>query len=157
VVDCTDTVRSIASTVLAGYAGTYEVLIHKDLWKVDIDEFQIGQVITYILNNAVEAMSPPGHISIAVENIVVEQEESRHELSLQPGKFVRISISDKGMGIPPEEINNIFDPYYTTKEMASGMGLATSYAIIKRHHGYIDVRSAPGRGSTFILYLPVAQ
>jgi len=157
VVDCTDTVRSIASTVLAGYAGTYEVLIHKDLWKVDIDEFQIGQVITYILNNAVEAMSPPGHISIAVENIVVEQEESRHELSLQPGKFVRISISDKGMGLPPEEINNIFDPYYTTKEMASGMGLATSYAIIKRHHGYIDVRSAPGRGSTFILYLPVAQ
>ena len=59
-----------------------------------------------------------------------------------------------GSGIPPEEIINIFDPYYTTKEMASGMGLATSYAIIKRHHGYIDVRSTPGKGSTFYCTCP---
>lgn len=157
VVDCSDTVRSIAGTVLAGYAGTYDVFIHNDLWKVDIDEFQIGQVITYILNNAVESMSPPGHITITVENVVVEQEASHHELFLQPGNFVKISIADKGTGIPPEDINNIFDPYFTTKEMASGMGLATSYAIIKRHHGYIDVQSTPGSGSMFILYLPVVQ
>jgi PAS domain S-box-containing protein len=157
VVDCTDTVRSTVDSVLAGYPGTHQLIIHDDLWKVDIDEFQIGQVVTYILNNAVESMAEPGPITVTVENTVVKTEESHHEMSLQPGNFVRITIGDRGAGIEPENIQNIFDPYYTTKEMASGMGLATSYAIIKRHHGYIDVRSTPGTGSSFFIYLPVVR
>lgn len=113
--------------------------------------------MTYILLNAMEAMPEPGLIRITADNAVVEKEASHHEISLQPGNYVRISVSDEGVGIPAESIHNIFDPYYTTKEMASGLGLATSYAIIKRHHGYIDVQSSEGNGSTFYVYLPVAH
>jgi two-component system, cell cycle sensor histidine kinase and response regulator CckA len=157
VINYKDSLRIIVDNVLSGYSGTYELVVKDELWSVDIDEFQINQVITYILNNAVESMAPPGIVRIIAENTMVENEESHHEITLQPGKYVRISIHDEGIGIPAEDIHNIFDPYFTTKEMSSGMGLATSYAIIKRHHGYIDVKSSPGKGSTFFVYLPVAQ
>ena len=140
--------------MLVGYKGIWQVDLQDDLWPADIDEFQIGQVMTYLLVNAMEAMATPGRIHIQARNEVVEHEESHHELSLQPGQYVVVSVSDEGEGIPPENIPKIFDPYFTTKEMASGMGLATSYAIIKRHHGYIDVKSTVGKGSTFFFYVP---
>jgi PAS domain S-box-containing protein len=149
--------RTVVDIALGGYTGTCELDLQNDLWPVNVDEFQINQVMTYILNNAVESMQPPGAIRIKAENTIVENQESHHEITLQPGKYVRISIQDEGVGIPAEDIHRIFDPYFTTKEMSSGMGLATSYAIIKRHHGYIDVRSTPGKGSTFFVYLPVAK
>ncbi len=157
VIDYTESLKTIVDSVLCNYTGRHELIIQDRLWDVEVDEFQIGQVVTYILNNAMEAMAEPGMIRITAENALVEKEASHHEISLQPGNYVRISISDEGVGIPVESLHNIFDPYYTTKEMASGLGLATSYAIIKRHHGYIDVQSAEGKGSTFYVYLPVAR
>ena len=157
VINYKEPLRITVDIVLSGYPGPHELVIQDDLWDVNIDEFQINQVITYILNNAVESMQPPGAISIKAENAMVENQESHHEITLQPGNYVKISIHDEGVGIPAEDIHNIFDPYFTTKEMSSGMGLATSYAIIKRHHGYIDVRSSPGQGSTFFVYVPVAK
>jgi PAS domain S-box-containing protein len=156
-VEYAESLKSFVGSVLSGYSGRYELQVEPGLWRVFIDEFQINQVITYMLNNAIESMPVPGRIFISAENIVVEQEESRQELTLQPGRYVRISIRDQGAGIRPDDMHRIFDPYFTTKEMASGMGLATSYAIIKRHHGYIDVDTAPGKGSTFYIYLPVAD
>jgi PAS domain S-box-containing protein len=156
-VEYAESLKSVVGSVLSAYSGTYELRIEPGLWRVYIDEFQIGQVITYMLNNAVESMPSPGSINVSAENVVVEREESRRELTLLPGRYMRISISDRGAGIGVDDLQRIFDPYYTTKEMASGMGLATSYAIIKRHHGYIDVDTAPGRGSTFYVYLPVAD
>lgn len=157
IINYADGLRNIVDAALCDYAGTYIVTIQEGLWDTDVDEFQIGQVITYILENAVESMKVPGAITITAENNVVEHELSHHEITLQPGKYVRISIADEGNGIAPENVGNIFDPYYTTKEMASGMGLATSYAIIKRHHGYIDVKSITGKGSVFHVYLPASQ
>lgn len=157
VIDYSESLQSVVESVLANYAGTYELAIKDALWQVEVDEFQIGQVISYILRNAMEAMERPGMIRIIAENAVVEKEASHHEISLQPGNYVRISIHDEGSGIPADSIQSIFDPYFTTKEMASGLGLATSYAIIKRHHGYIDVQSIEGKGSTFFVYLPVAH
>ena len=149
-----DLIRTTAESVLVSYNGIWQVDLQDDLWLADIDEFQIGQVLTYLLVNAMEAMATPGRILIQARNEVVEHEESHHELSLQPGRYVVVSVSDEGEGIPPENIPKIFDPYFTTKEMASGMGLATSYAIIKRHHGYIDLKSTLGKGSTFYFYVP---
>jgi PAS domain S-box-containing protein len=157
VINYKEPLRIIVDMVLSGYPGSYELVVQDDLSDVNIDEFQINQVITYVLNNAVESMQPPGAISIRAENAMVEKQESHHEITLQPGRYVKISIQDEGVGVPAENIHSIFDPYFTTKEMSSGMGLATSYAIIKRHHGYIDVRSSPGQGSTFFVYLPVAK
>ncbi len=157
VINYEDPLRVIVDAALIDYAGTYTLTIQEGLWDTDIDEFQIGQVISYIIDNAVESMAKPGTITINAENIVAEHEMSHHEITLQPGRYVRISVSDEGCGIPPENFNSIFDPYFTTKEMASGMGLATSYAIIKRHHGYIDVKSTIGKGSVFSVYLPVPQ
>ncbi|TFH43264.1 MAG: PAS domain S-box protein [Chrysiogenales bacterium] len=154
IIDYTGSLRMTVDSVLNGYTGRHELIISDRLWTVDIDEFQVGQVITYMLNNAIESMEQKDTIRVIAENVVVEEEKTRDEISLQPGRYLRISIQDEGKGISPDEMHNIFDPYYSTKEMASGMGLATSYAIIKRHYGYIDVESSPGRGTTFFVYLP---
>lgn len=156
IIDYTDSLRMTVDSAFQGYNGRYELIIRDRLREVDMDEGQIGQVITYMIANAIESMENGGPIRIIAENAVVEEEKTRDEISLQPGEYVRISIRDKGKGMTPGEMQNIFDPYYTTKEMASGMGLTTSYAIIKRHHGYIDVESTPGKGTTFHVYLPVA-
>ncbi|HOO72225.1 MAG TPA: PAS domain S-box protein [Spirochaetota bacterium] len=148
-------IRETADSVLYKYKGGFEFSIPDDLWEVEIDEIQISHVIEHIINNAIEAVNNDGYITIAAKNVKIYEEESHHEITLQPGNYVVISISDNGPGISSDIIENIFDPYFSTKEFASGMGLATSYAIIKRHRGYIDVKSEPGSGSTFHVYLPV--
>lgn len=157
VTDVGPLVKDTADAVLSRWRGTYRVEIAEGLWQVEIDEFQISQVISHILHNAVESMPQPKTITIGVKNIVIEQEESHHEITLQPDRYVVVSIRDEGIGIKEEDYKNIFDPYFTTKDIASGMGLAISYAIIKRHHGYIDLLSREGEGTTFFVYLPVAD
>jgi PAS domain S-box-containing protein len=149
--------KDTIDSILYHFSGKYELSIPDDLWEVELDEIQISHAIEHIVNNAVEAVGSDGCISVTARNIAVYEEESHHEITLQPGNFVVISVSDNGPGIPSGVIDNIFDPYFSTKEFASGMGLATSYAIIKRHRGYIDVRSEEGRGATFHVYLPVQE
>lgn len=75
---------------------------------------------------------------------------------MPPGRYVRISVHDRGIGIRPEHLSRIFDPYFTTKQRGSGLGLATAYSIIKRHDGLIAVQSELGQGSTFDTYLPAS-
>jgi PAS domain S-box-containing protein len=147
--------RDVIDTTLHDYEGELELKTADDLKMVEIDEFQIGHLIEYILTNSVEAMVDNCLIKVSAENIDVEKEESHHEITLQTGEYVKISIEDNGHGIDPEDIEMIFDPYFTTKESRSGMGLAISYAVIKRHNGYIDVKSVKGEGAVFSIYLPV--
>lgn len=136
------------------FSGDVRIDIKGKLFEVCVDEIQTSQVLDNILKNASDAMNNKGMILVSAENITVEREQAHHELTLQPGDYVRIDITDSGEGIIAEDIYRVFDPYYTTKDMASGMGLATSYAIIKRHNGYIDVKSEFGKGSTFMIYIP---
>jgi len=136
------------------YSGKIIINASGGLWDVEIDDFQIGHVFVNIIDNSKEAAPDGGEIVITVENVKVEREESHHEITLEPGDYLMISIRDNGPGIAPDDISRIFDPYFTTKDMSSGLGLATSYAIIKRHYGYIDVESAPGNGTVFFIYLP---
>ena len=143
--------------IFIDFKGKYNLEIESNLLDIEIDVIQMGNVIGHILKNAIESTDDNGQINATVENTVVEEEKSHHEITLQPDKYVKISISDNGTGILDENINNIFDPYFTTKSMASGMGLAISYAVIKRHHGYIDVVTKEGKGTTFIIYLPVKK
>ena len=130
-----------------------EVLFPDNLWLVEVDEDQIFQVINNIAINAKQAMPDGGTITVLGENI-------RNEgciLPLAEGKYVKISIKDQGVGIPYEYREKIFDPFFTTKEKGSGLGLATSYSIIKKHDGYLTVEPGAGKGTTFHIYLPATE
>ena len=144
-----------AENILEDSDATYSLDFSDDLWNVEIDEFQVGHVLEYIISNAVESMPEGGLVEIKTKNVEVDSTRSHHEISLQPGRYVVIQVRDEGCGIDNDNLVKIFDPYFSTKEMASGMGLAISYAIIKRHRGFIDVHSKPGNGTSFYIYLPV--
>jgi len=132
-----------------------EFSIADDLWVVDIDEGQMSQVIHNLVINAVQAMPGGGTIQIGAENVVLEEEALVPPLS--PGRYVHISVADEGIGIPEEYLSKIFDPYFTTKQQGSGLGLATSYAIVQKHEGLITVESKLGVGTTFHITLPASQ
>ena len=120
----------------------------------EIDEGQIRQVIHNIMMNAVESMPQGGTVKVACEKIALRPDDG---LPLQAGDYAKISIQDSGTGISPENLPKIFDPYFTTKEKRAGMGLATSYSIIKNHGGYITAESERGKGTTILIYLPTVR
>lgn len=128
--------------------------IADDLWPVEVDESQIGQVISNLAINAVQSMPEGGEIAISAENLTPDMVVS----GLARGKrHICISIRDNGHGIPEDILPNIFDPYFSTREGGHGLGLATVYTIVKQHGGKISVSSEIGKGSLFEIYLPVAD
>jgi PAS domain S-box-containing protein len=129
--------------------------IPDDLWAADIDAGQISQVIQNLTINADQAMPAGGTLWVACAN--VELRHAGNSLGLAPGRYSKITMRDEGVGISQENLKKIFDPYFTTKPKGSGLGLATSYSIIKNHGGIIDVVSTPGTGSTFYLFLPATD
>ena len=128
-----------------------------DLWPVLVDEGQIGQVLCNLVLNAREAMPDGGVISIRAENVARRTQKMP---ALPAGGYVRVRIVDQGVGISPEDLPRIFDPYFSTKQRGTqkgmGLGLTICHAIIKKHGGAIAVKSEPGAGTTFDVYLPVA-
>ena len=154
VVSLAKLVRESAKLALAGSKSRCEFSIPEDLWSVEADEGQINQVINNLLINADQAMPSGGIIKIAAENIVVEEGS---DLPLSEGKYVKLTITDQGIGIPSKYLDKIFDPYFTTKQKGSGLGLATAYSIIKKHSGHIKVESQLGVGTTFEIYLPAKE
>ncbi len=127
--------------------------ISDGLWPGEMDAGQISQVIHNLVLNADQAMPDGGGIFIDAENRVITSNDS---LPLPQGNYVHISIRDTGEGIPSEHLARIFDPYFTTKKKGSGLGLATSYSIIKNHDGCITIESILGKGSTFHIFLPAS-
>jgi PAS domain S-box-containing protein len=125
-----------------------------NLWAVEADPGQIGQVAQNLVINAIQAMPAGGTIEVRGENLVVEVHSN---LPLDAGKYVKITMQDQGIGIPEEYLSKIFDPYFTTKQTGSGLGLATAYAIVKNHRGHIGVESRLGGGTIFQIYLPAAE
>ena len=140
---------------LSGSRAEYRIFPDPGLWAVQADEGQIGQVLQNIVLNADQAMPEGGTIVIRAKNL--QRPEKAHYLRLREGKYVAISVQDTGIGITERYLNKIFDPYFTTREKGSGLGLATSYSIVKNHGGLIDVVSEPGEGSTFFVYLPALE
>jgi PAS domain S-box-containing protein len=122
--------------------------IADDIWQVEADEGQLSQVIQNLVLNAIQAMPEGGTVTIRAENAVSPQERHR---------FVKISVSDSGAGIPEHHLQRIFDPYFTTKQQGSGLGLATCYSIIRKHGGKIRATSTLGAGSTFHISLPASE
>ena len=128
--------------------------INEDLNPVDIDLGQISQVLYNLIVNAVQSMPQGGKIQLNAQNFYLEENFS---FPLKEGEYVKISIQDQGEGIDPKNLTKIFDPYFTTKEQGSGLGLATSYSIIRKHGGYITVDSILGEGTIFNIYFPVSE
>lgn len=134
--------------------------IPSPLWLVEIDEGQISQVINNIIINSIHAMPGGGVITIYARNIHQDDNsdiDRLHNFLIKQGDYVMIKITDQGIGIEEEHLPKIFDPYFSLKKNGTGLGLATSYSIIKKHGGYIDVSSEPGTGTSMYIYLPATK
>ncbi len=125
-----------------------------DLWLANIDANQISQVLHNIVINACQAMPKGGILEVRAEN---SAKGPANILPVMIKNFVKISVQDHGTGIKEEHLQKIFDPFFTTKTKGSGMGLATSYSIVKNHNGVIGVESKLGEGTTFHIYLPASE
>jgi PAS domain S-box-containing protein len=134
------TLKDAVDLVRAGATVTIDLVIAGDLWSAEIDIEQIGQALYNILLNARQAMPEGGIIEVRAENVVFDGDP----LSLPNGGYVMVSIRDHGCGIEADVLPRIFDPYFTTKQSGSGLGLATVHAIIAKHEGRITVQSIPG-------------
>ncbi len=129
-----------------------------DLWPVAVDRGQLEQVILNLYINAWQAMGKSGNIFVKTENIILDKKFSTPR-ELPPGRYVNITVEDTGAGMDEEILDKIFDPFFTTreKEGGTGLGLSSVYGIIKNHKGVIDVKSRPGAGTSFYIFLPVTS
>ncbi len=139
-----------------------EISIHRelavDLFAIEADQGQIQQSLLNLLVNAADAMPGGGDLILKTAN-VTDKDIKGKVYDPKPGNYVLLTVTDTGTGMDKETIKRIFDPFFTTKEMGrgTGLGLASTYGIIKGHGGYIDVDSEPDRGTTFAIYLPATE
>jgi len=147
-------VQETANFALRGSNTRCEFTDTEDLWPVEIDEGQMHQVIQNLVLNADQAMPRGGTIDVELSNIVID----RHGvIALDPGRYVRMVIQDRGTGIPADILPSVFDPFFTTKKRGSGLGLAVCYSIVRNHEGHIGIDSIPGEGTTVTIHLPAAD
>ena len=150
-------IKDSAGFALRGSNVKCEFFIPDDIWQVEVDKGQMNRVINNLIINADQAMPEGGIIKVRAENMTVGSACVEHVIPLKDGEYVKIEIEDEGVGIPKEHRSKIFDPYFSTKQKGSGLGLATTYSIIQKHNGYITVESELGVRTTFYIYLPVSQ
>ncbi|WP_022664429.1 response regulator [Desulfospira joergensenii] len=138
---------------------TIDQRLEKNLWGSVVNEGQIKQVLLNLYVNAWQAMPKGGKIIISSENVHIESSQLREFGLEKTGPYVKISVSDTGIGMDKDTMLQIFDPFFTTKErgQGTGLGLATAYGIIKSHEGCFQVSSEPGRGSSFMFYVPAQE
>lgn len=146
-------VKDAAALALSGSNVRCEYALDADIRAVDADASQISQAINNIVLNARHAMPDGGTVTVSIRN---EDLDSGNVHGLAAGPYVRISVADRGAGIAPEHCARVFDPFFTTKQHGSGLGLATSYSIVKKHDGHIWVESVLGEGATFHILLPAS-
>ena len=143
--------RDSADFALSGSNVTAVYSFSDNLKQVIVDGEQIGQVISNIVINAQQAMPNGGRVSISAKNMLIPE---NNPLAIPEGQYVTITIKDEGYGIEKSHLNKVFDPFFTTKQNGTGLGLATSYSIIRKHNGHIKVEAEIGKGSTFTIYIP---
>ena len=133
--------------------------ISSDLWMISGDATQMHQVFMNLCVNARDAMPHGGTLQITAENLFIDEQYARMHLDANVGPYVVVTVTDTGMGIPPDILHRIFDPFFTTKDVGKGTGLGLSavLGIVKTHGGFVDVHSEVNNGSTFKVYLPANQ
>jgi len=148
--------RGVVMEAFKGSNIQTEFFLPNEINSIEIDVSQIKQVINIIAVNAREAMNNKGLFKVFYENVDITKEDN---LTLTSGKYVKLSFKDQGVGISKQNLNKIFDPYFSTKEMGSqkaqGLGLSICHSIINRHNGLITVESEPKKGAVFTIYLPL--
>ncbi len=149
-----DLVREAASFALRGSSIRCRFDLPPELHMAEVDEGQITQVIHNLMINAVQAMPEGGEVGIRGDNVTLDR---KNHLTLAPGHYLRLTVQDEGTGIPPEHLRKVFDPYFTTKQKGSGLGLAVAHSIIEKHGGKLNIYSELGIGTTIHIYLPAAQ
>ncbi len=153
IINIKDMLYESVEFALRGSSVSAKYNIDENLWPVEADKGQINQVINNLVINAIQAMPGGGQLTLTAKNFVKNGQQNGLE-QIEEKFLISISIEDTGHGIPKENLNKIFDPYFTTKQRGSGLGLATTFAIIKKHGGHISVSSELGKGTTFTIYLP---
>jgi CheY-like chemotaxis protein len=149
-----DLLRETAEFALVGSNARVQFSIPDGLWPAEADPAQISQVVQNLVINAAEAMPEGGVVAVAAANATLDAASG---IPLPPGRYVKLVVRDTGVGIAPENLSRIFDPYFTTKGAGSGLGLAVVHSILRNHGGHIQVQSRLGAGSTFEAYLPAAE
>jgi two-component system cell cycle sensor histidine kinase/response regulator CckA len=151
-------IRKSVGLALSGSNVRCEVSLAKDLWMVEVDADQIGQVMRNLVLNARESMAQGGRIFVTAENVLLSDHE---QPPLHAGEYVRVSIADQGTGIAKEMLSKIFDPYFSTKQRGPqkgmGLGLTICHTVVQRHNGAIRVESEMGLGTTFRVLLPASN
>ncbi len=143
--------RDLTGFFVKGSAVRCELDIPEDLWPIEFDPDQMGQVIQNIVLNAKEAMNGAGVLRVTARNVTLASSEV---VDLAAGDYVEIAFRDSGRGIAPEYLARIFDPYFSLKPSGTGLGLAVTFSVVKRHQGMVTADSVVGQGTTLTLYLP---
>jgi two-component system, cell cycle sensor histidine kinase and response regulator CckA len=151
VASVSDLLAQAAEFSLYGSNLRADVDLAADLWNAEVDPGQIEQVVNALVINAREAMPHGGTVRVSARNVTLEEEGST---SLPAGRYIKVTIADRGSGIADDITTKIFDPYFTTKPLGSGLGLAISYSIIKRHGGLLYLEASSPEGAAFAFYLP---
>lgn len=149
-----DLIKDSTNFALSGSNVRCACNLAADLHLVDVDAEQIRQAFNNLIINARQAMPEGGLITISAENVLID---AQSRVPLKEGAYIKITCTDQGTGIPGDHLLKIFDPYFTTKQKNSGLGLSVTHSIIQKHDGAIQVESGPGGGTTFTLYLPASR
>lgn len=152
-VSIVELVRETVTFILTGSNVSFEIDEKNIIKPVDIDGDQISQVIQNIVINARQAMDEGGGLTVEIETLP----EIPEGIPMVPGPCVKVAVTDQGPGIEADDLEKVFDPYFTTKSSGSGLGLAISFSIMKKHGGYISIDSKPGTGTTVSLYFKPAE
>ncbi len=142
--------KEIFNLSTRGSSCAHELNLDESLWSVEGDEGQIKQAVNNLLVNALQAMPAGGTLTLTAGNLRLEEERG----PLPPGNYLRLTVSDAGIGIPADYLTRIFEPYFTTKSQGHGLGLPMTWSVVKNHGGHIEVSSEPGKGTRFEILLP---
>ncbi len=126
---------------------------------IEADPGMVEQVAMNLCVNARDAMPRGGRLAIAIDSVTLDEADARRNPDACPGRFMRLAVSDSGMGMDEATMSRIFEPFFSTKEpgKGTGLGLATAFGIVQQHRGWIEVESAPGAGTTFRVFFPAAR
>jgi PAS domain S-box-containing protein len=153
-IDINTLIKETATFTLRGSQVKMALSLPRNIWRIEADEGQISQVIQNLIINAQEAMPGGGVLSISAVNTVIDKVKG---LPLKSGNYVEIKVKDTGTGMSREQLQRVFEPYFTTKQRGSGLGLTSAFSIVRNHKGFLNAESVPGKGSTFHVYLPASK